>query len=237
MPVFGLCKEGFDPDLALVESPLIGKRLGVASHSFEVASMERAMHLSTSVTGSTLGLEWTRITGHCLRAVFRFFCLVLHPREMQRLTVGADVEIVRGVIGELGGSIIRRHMLPIRQRDVGANALIFQSLDVLDGSVFGVAGGLARPQMPSEADMPKQIKHWLVVHHLGGGNQRCQNDAPFASINDVVGMVAQVKSTALEAHRRGIRVSGTDPLIGATLIEPMNFALLSTFLPDPVVLC
>ena len=50
-------------------------------------------------------------------------------------------------------------------------------------------------------------------------------------------MVAQVKPTALEAHRRSIRVGGADPLIGAALIEAVNLALLPTFLPDPVVLC
>ena len=50
-------------------------------------------------------------------------------------------------------------------------------------------------------------------------------------------MIAQVKSTVLETHRRGIRVGGTDPLIGATLREPTHFALLPTFFQDPVVLC
>src|SRR5260370_34364090 len=175
MPVFGLSKERFDPDLALVESPLIGKRLGVASHSFEVASMERAMHLPIRVTRSTLGRERTSVTSRRLCSVFRLFCLVLHPREMQWLPVGADVEIVRGVIRELGGSIIRRHMLPIRQRDVGADALIFESLNILDGSIFGIAGDLAGPQMPAEARMPKQIEHRQGVCHLGGGEQRCQN--------------------------------------------------------------
>src|SRR5215470_2133569 len=237
MPVFGLCKEGLDPDLTLVKSLLIGERLGVASHTFEVGSMERAMYLPPRVTRSTLGLERTSVTRSRLCSVFRLFCLVFHAREMQGLTVGADVAIVRGIISELGGPIIRRHMLPIRKRDVGSDALIFESLNILDGSILGIAGDLASLQMPAEAHMPQQIEHRQVVCHLGRGDQCCENDATFASIDHIVGMRAQVKSTVLETHRRGIRVGGTDPLIGATLIEPTNFALLSTFFQDPIVLC
>src|SRR6266487_4377284 len=150
MPVFRFGKERFDPDFSLVQGFLVGQGLLVAPHPFEIVCVEGSVHLPTLITGGTLRFEWTRITGGCVCSVFRLFYLVLHPPEMQRLTVGADVAIVRGVIRELGGSIISRHMLPIRERDVGANALIFQGLDVLDGSVFGVACCLSWSQKLSE---------------------------------------------------------------------------------------
>lgn len=56
-------------------------------------------------------------------------------------------------------------------------------LDVFDRSILGITDDLARSQMGAKAHMPKEIEHRQIVCHLGGGDQRRQNDATFASID------------------------------------------------------
>ncbi len=42
------------------------------------------------------------------------------------------------------------------------------------------------PQSPAKIDVPEQIEHGLIVHHLARRDQHSQDDATFASIHDVV---------------------------------------------------
>src|SRR5260370_31886774 len=106
MPVFGFRKEGFDPDLSFAQCLLISEGLVVAPHPFEIVGMKRAMHLPTVVTGSTLRFEWTGITGGWVPPILRLLGFVLHPRQAEWLTMGADVGIVCRIVGKPRGSII-----------------------------------------------------------------------------------------------------------------------------------
>jgi hypothetical protein len=62
MPLLALRKEWFHPHFPFPYGLLIGFCLVIAPHSFEVAGMERPMHLTTLITGGSLRFEWTRIT-------------------------------------------------------------------------------------------------------------------------------------------------------------------------------
>ena len=83
--------------------------------------------------------------------------------------------------------------------------------------------------------MPAYIKHGLIVHHLPWCDQHCQDHPTFASIHDVMRVVAQVGSSPFEAHGCGIRVGDADPKISGSPVEAMDFSLLPAFFRDPVV--
>ena len=114
---------------------------------------------------------------------------------------------------------------------------VFNGFDVLDGSIFGVAGDVTGSHAPAEDDVPEQIEHGLVVHHFARGDQHRQDDAAFASIGDIVGLVAQVHTSAFEAHQCGIWIGGTDSKIRCPLIEAMDFPLLPPLFRNPVMAC
>jgi hypothetical protein len=83
--------------------------------------------------------------------------------------------------------------------------------------------------------VPEQIEHGLIVHHLARRDQHSQDDAAFASLHDVVRVVAQVSSSSFEAHWSGIRIGGTDPKVSSSLVGTSDVPLLPTSLCNPVV--
>src|SRR5436305_1506007 len=123
MPIFGFCKERFDPDLPFAHGFVVSLRLVVALDAFEIGGMEGAMHLPTVVARGTVRFQRTGIAGGGIRTVFSLLRLGFYPSEAQWLTIGADVEIVCCIVDEHRGSIIGRHVLPIRQGNRGADAL------------------------------------------------------------------------------------------------------------------
>ena len=82
-------------------------------------------------------------------------------------------------------------MVEVGQGHVGADAGVLDGDDVLGRAVGGVAGHLVRPQLPAEADPPQQIEHRLVLHDVGRRDQRGEDDAALAAVDDVVVVVAQ----------------------------------------------
>jgi hypothetical protein len=66
--------------------------------------------------------------------------------------------------------------------------------------------------------VPEQVLHRLVLHHLARGDQHREDNAASPAIDDRVGLVAQVGSAALEAHRRRIRIGGADAEISGALV-------------------
>ena len=81
----------------------------------------------------------TGITGGGLCAVLHLLGLVLGPKWAQWLTVGTHVQIMLSVVGELGGAIVGREVVPVRQGDVGADVCVFNRFDILDGPIGGIA--------------------------------------------------------------------------------------------------
>ena len=127
-------------------------------------------------------------------------------------------------------------MADLRERDVGADALLLDGDDVLDGAVFGVAGHLARAQLPAEPRPPEQVERRLVVLHLGRRHQRGQDDPRLAAVDDVVVVVAEVRAAVARRQRRGVGVGGAGPEVGrAPVGAARRVAVGAAGLPDPVV--
>lgn len=139
--------------------------------------MEGTMQLPPPLTVSTLRFEWTGITGSGVCAVLHLLGLLLGSKWTEELTLRADIHILRRVVGELGGPKVGRHMLPIGQRNVGADARVFQGSDVLEGAILRVARHRARPQFPAKARAKDEVAHGLVVHHFRRSDQHLENDA------------------------------------------------------------
>lgn len=114
VPILGLGKQWFDPDLALVHRLLIRGSLVVPFDPFEIVSVKRAVNVPTTFAGSTLRFAGARITRSCRRRVFDFLCLVLDPRWEERLSLRAKIPIMLGIIAKLRASIIGGHVIPIR---------------------------------------------------------------------------------------------------------------------------
>jgi hypothetical protein len=58
---------------------------------------------------------------------------------LQDLALPTAILIGRRFIAEVGGRPDLIALFPIRQREIGSDALIFQSLYIVDSSIFGVA--------------------------------------------------------------------------------------------------
>src|SRR5258708_37038737 len=113
--------------------------------------MERAMYLTTLMTGGTLRFEWTRITRSRISTVLCFLPCILHPREAQQLASWADIAVMLGVIGKLRGSEIGPLGFPIGQGHIGTDACLFRRFDGLDGAILGIPRPVARRQRPAKA--------------------------------------------------------------------------------------
>ena len=86
--------------------------------------------------------------------------------------------VALGVVGEV--HLARRRVTGGRSRAAGRRrgcprprrATMFSTR-----AVGRVAGDLAGPQLPAEADPPEQVAHRLVLHDVGRGHQRGEDDA------------------------------------------------------------
>ena len=126
-------------------------------------------------------------------------------------------------------------MFPIRYGNIIADAGIFQGSNVLDGAILRVAGHVVRLEFPAKARAKDEVAHGLVIHDFGWGHQHLENNPRFAAIDDIVYMVAQVRASTLQSHRRGIRISRADPQVRCALVIPANFSLRPSLLGDPIV--
>src|SRR3954447_4231907 len=89
---------------------------------------------------------------------------VLGCLSPKHLAFGAAVLVALRIVDEARRSIERRPLVEVRQWDVGANLLILNLDDVLDGPVGRVAGHLVGPELPAEADAPEHVEEGQVLH-------------------------------------------------------------------------
>ena len=116
------------------------------------------------------------------------------------------------------------------------DVLMFECLDVVDGSVGRVSRHLARPQSPAEARAPDQVEHRLVFHDFRRRDQYIHDNPRFTPTNHIMGVLTWMSSLSFDRHDSRIRVGGTDhevshAPIGAPYDLPIRFAPLL----DPVV--
>src|SRR5215469_319880 len=89
--------------------------------------------------------------------------------------------------------------------------------------------------MPAKHDSPDQIENGLIVVDLPWHHEDRQDNPIFSSIDDVMGVVAQMSSTAFQTHRGGIRIGGAYAQICCSLVSALDFSLRPTFFSDPIV--
>jgi hypothetical protein len=113
MPVFGLGKEWFDPDFALVHGFLVGQGLMVSLHALLILREKGTVQVPTTLAWSTVEFQWAGSAGASSRTVFHELCLLFSMSRKQELPLRAAILIMDSVIGELSWSIIRGLVFPI----------------------------------------------------------------------------------------------------------------------------
>lgn len=108
----------------------------------------------------------------------------------------------------------------IRSGEISFDATLFESYDIVHCAIFTVTDTNLGVQPPVETNPAHQIQHRQTIHNRRRGNQGSQDDARFAPIDHIVGVIAQLCLIAGKAaHRAGIRISRTDLTIGDALIR------------------
>jgi len=236
MPLFAFPEQRFDPDLTLAHGFLVGEGLLIAFDAFHRVGKKGAMDMPTTRAFGTLGFHWTDIADGRICAVLGLLGSFHSVRWTQDLALGTAILILVGLIDELRESVIAHVVLASAgNRDVGPDVCLFDGLEVLPRSIQAISRDVFGLQVPTKTGVPEQVQHRMIVHYLSGSHQDGENDTTFASIDDIMGMIAQVSSSCLEAHRRCIRISGADPNVRRPLIGTTYLALLPPFLGDPVV--
>ena len=204
VPVLGLGEERFDPDLPFAHRLGVGLGRVVGAHPSRYASSRcRPTRRPRS------------LVVHCLRSA--------QVRQTRRGGVDAPLRALAVGSGSARSAHpdSGRYPLPRRRRSPAPRTsrpggrpptrgsrrgcrLPLDGGDVLDGAVLGVAGHLARPQLPAKARSPEQVERRLVLLHLGRGDQGGEDDPRPAAIDDVVVLVAQARAALPQRHRRGV---------------------------------
>jgi len=147
------------------------------------------------------------------------------------MALRAAVLVPFGVVGDLVATVEIRPVLEVGQGHVGADASILDGDDVLGGPVLGVPGHVAWPVLPPKVDPPQQVTHRLALHDIGRGDERSDDDAALAAVDDVMVVVDETNRAPVR-HGGGIRVGRTDSKViraslaavgGAVRIEPALF--------------
>ncbi len=124
VPVLGFPEERFDPDLPLGHRLLVGRGLVVGTHAVEVLSVQRLPDLASLVTLSAGSLQRARVTRRRLSLVDHDAFGVLGGLSPEHLAFRAAELVALGIVGEARGAVEGSPLVEIRQRDVGADALI-----------------------------------------------------------------------------------------------------------------
>src|SRR5260370_21628035 len=214
MPVFGLRKEWFDPDLALVQGFLVGGGLLVALHPFHIIGKKGAVDVPTTRAFGTLRFHWTGVADRRIRTVLDLLGSFHSIRWTQDVSLRTAIQILAGIVGKLRQSIIAHVILAsLRDGDIGSDVGFFDGFEVLPRSIQAISSDLVGPEVPTKAGVPEQVQHGMIVHHLPRSDQHRENDATFASIDLVLGLVAQMGSASLEAHQRRLKFGVTEPCV------------------------
>jgi hypothetical protein len=170
MPLFAFPKQRFHPDLALVHGFLVGKSLLVAFHPFYRVRKKGSMDVPTTGAFGTLCFHGADIADRGIRTVLDLLCPFHTVCWAQDVSLRTAILILAGIISELCESIIAHIVLPsLSNGDVGSDVSFFDGFEVLSRSIQAIGSNLFGPQTPTEAGVPEEIKHGMVVHHLPGG--------------------------------------------------------------------
>src|SRR6266487_4476585 len=124
------------------------------------------------------------------------------PRsEVQFFACWTQVDIALSLIAKAIRAKVCGTMIVVRKCHIRTHVLGFQGDNVLFGAIFAIPGDLSRPQFPAEASPENKIEHGLVLHDFGRCDESGQDNPRFAPINDIVGLVTQVRSILSTGYR------------------------------------
>src|SRR6266849_5647549 len=235
MPVLAFCEERFHPYTALTECFLVGLGRLIGTHTIQVLLIHTPAQTASLLIGGTLGLQWARITVLDIGTIAALSLSRLPLHKVQFFACGADVDIARRLIPEAVWAKECGTMVVIWKGNVGVDVFPFNGRNVFLRAVLAITRHLPGPQLPTKAHPPKEVQHWLVVHDLRGGHQHHQDDAGFAAIHDIVGVVTHIRSV-LSQHEGGIWIGGTHTQISHALIAATrDTPVLCSSLLDPIM--
>lgn len=99
-----------------------------------------------------------------------------------------------------------------------ADAGSLDGLQVRDRAVGGVRDDAFGTELAAEAGAPELVEEGLILHDVARGDQAVQDNAGFAAIHKVVGLVAQDLAAVRQGHRGGIRIGQADLAVGEALV-------------------
>src|SRR5690348_12091979 len=102
MPLLAFAKERLDPDLALAHCLLISRSLLVGPHALLHRRMKGAMENAALRPGRTSRFHWTGIAGGGVSPVLGLLGLVLPAKRSQELPLRTAIDVLLGVVGEVG---------------------------------------------------------------------------------------------------------------------------------------
>src|SRR5260221_1129287 len=190
---------------------------------------------TTLGTGRTLPFDWAGIADGSRSPIELTPVGIDSPHPLQHLALRTAILISLRFIAEVGGRPDLIPLFPIGQGHIGTNACVFQRFDVLDGAILRITRHLVRVQFPAKAGAKDEVTHRLVIHDFRRRHQYLEDDACFAAIDDIVGMIPQMRASPFQPHRGGIRISRADPQVGGALIIPTHFSLRPSLFGDPVM--
>ena len=121
----------------------------------------------------------------------------------------AGVDVSFGLVGERLWPEESSAFPDVRERYVRPDAGRFERADVVDGAVGRVADLALGMQVPPKPGSLEEVLHRYVLHDVGRGDERGENDPRLAAIDDVVVVVAQSRCPAIR-HERCVGVGRAD---------------------------
>ena len=207
----------------------------VGTDALEKLLIETASEGPTALTVRAVFLEGTGIARGRIGSILLgpFGVAVLF--QTQEGSMWAGIGILFGIILKLPLSIERGPLVKVRQGHIGVDVLVFKRHNVVHGSVGGVPGGLAQPQIPAKTCAEDEIEHRLVFHHFRRGHQHGHDDPCLAAIHHVMGVIAQMASIPFGEHDGSIRIGGADHEVShASIGSPDDLPVRFSHLLDPV---
>ena len=122
----------------------------IGSYALQIVRTEGPVHHAAVVTGGAGRFERAGVAGGCLGPIHHLLLGVFRLTAAQGLTLRATILVPLCIVGEVGGTIVRHALVPVRQGDVGPNARVFQGTDVLDRAIGRGGDGALGGEVPTE---------------------------------------------------------------------------------------
>ena len=202
-----------------------------------VLLIEAAFEHTSLITRGAVRLEGTGVTGRRVALVaFLPFIVGMRAQRQDRI-VRTHVNIPLRIIAKRLLAVDGSSLVKIGQWYIGSHVLVFHHHNIVSSAVGGITRDLTWPQFPAEAhveDTDPRIGWFSITRRRG--DQCGQDDARLASINHLMGMVAQMAPLPVGGHDGGIWIGRTDDKVcHAPIAATRHLPLWASCLLNPVM--